>query len=254
MKDSALRLNGKTVLLVGPFNGATQAILRTMTEFGADIGFVSDSAPYAATYCDGLNEAREVHAEYGRAAYLPLPIENEDQIQEALGRVVESIGRMDVLIDATPLSWTSKTDIPVAISNCRGLAEKIIPFFLAKQRGRIVYVMDDVSLAPILPSELAHSGREPLMKMIQELAIHYRQQNITVNALASGVTDDVLLKIFPKSTSLKKSFSTLIETHPTLKLVEFNDIGLSAAHLSSALSASLTGHLLRLTHGAHFEA
>lgn len=251
MKDSALRLQDKTVIVVGPFNGTTQAILRTMTEFGADVGFISDQAGYATNFVSSLNEAREVHAHYGRATHLPLPMNNEGEIQEALGRIVGSIGRMDVLVDATPMGWNAKTDVSAAIGLCHGLAMRLVPFFLAKQRGRIVYVIEDSTLDKVLPEELRHGGQDALMSKVTELAKEHRHKNVTANVLTVGVTDDTILKIFPKSTSLKKSFTELSSQHSELKLVEFHDVSLGTAYLSSALSASMTGQMIRLTHGAH---
>lgn len=250
MKDSALRLQDKTVLLVGPFNGITQGIMRTMTEFGADVGFVCEG-PQATKYVDGVNEAREVHPHYGRAAHYNLPLSNDRQIQDALGRVAESLGRMDALVDATPLAWNAQSDSAAAAAACLGLAEKIVPFLLAKQRGRIVYLFEDSALDVLREENPPESCRAALATMIQTLAAKHRLQNVSVNGLTVGVTDDFILKAMPKSISLKRSFEELAKNHPGIKLVEFHDIGLGTAYLCSALSASLTGQILRLTHGYH---
>lgn len=250
MKDSALRLQDKTILLVGPFNGITQAIMRTLTEFGADVGFVSEGTQ-AARYVDGVNEAREVHPHYGRAAHFNMPLNDDGQIQEALGRLVGSLGRMDALIDATPFGWNTQTDAEAAATVCMGLAEKLVPFFLAKQRGRIIYLFQDSSLDSLDKEAIAESCRKVLTRTIHQLAQKYRLQNVTVNALSVGITDDFLLRTQPKSPSLKKSMEALAVSHPGIKLVEFHDVGLGTAYLASALSASLTGQILRLTHGYH---
>lgn len=249
MKDSSLRLQDKNVLLVGPFGGITQAVLRTLTEFGASVGYISEES--ASRYVDGVNEAREVHSHYGRAAHYNMPLSSDAQIQDALASVVGTLGRMDVLIDATPLAWNASTDPSLASATCLGLAEKLVPFFLAKQRGRIVYLLEDPSLEILRPGGVAAGCREVLSSMIEDLAAKYRTQNITVNALSVGVTDDFILRINPKIPSLKRAFEELQKSHLGLKLVELNDVSLSAAYLSSALSASLTGQMLRLTHGFH---
>jgi NAD(P)-dependent dehydrogenase (short-subunit alcohol dehydrogenase family) len=252
MKDSALRLQDKTILLVGPFNGVTQAILRTLTEFGADVGYISEQP--AGRYVEGINEARDQHPHYGRAAHYNLALNNEKQIQEALGQVVGTLGRMDALIDASPLGWNAKTDPQAASTVCMGLAEKLVPFFLVKQRGRIIYLLEDPCLDSMRPEGVAAGCREILTTMIESLGVKYRSQNVTVNALSIGITDDFILRLSPKTPSLKRAFEELQKTHTGLKLVELNDVGLSAAHLCSALSASLTGQMLRLTHGYHLPA
>jgi NAD(P)-dependent dehydrogenase (short-subunit alcohol dehydrogenase family) len=250
MKDSALRLQDKTVLLVGPFNGVSQAILRTMTEFGTDVGLISEHQ-YAGKFVEAINEAREVHAEYGRAAHLPYPLGDEKQIAEAIGRMVESLGRVDILIDVTALDWSKDTDAAAVIEVRRTLAQKVIPFFQAKQRGRIVYLFEDSCLDNLHDGGMNAACRSALTGLIESLAKSHRGQNITVNGVTVGLTDDFLLKNMPKSPSLKRSFEEVQSKHPGLKLVEFHDVSLGTVYAASTLSASLTGQVLRLTHGFH---
>jgi NAD(P)-dependent dehydrogenase (short-subunit alcohol dehydrogenase family) len=250
MKDSALRLQDKTILLVGPFNGVTQACMRTLTEFGCDVAFVSDQTPNASRYVDGINEAREVHANYGRAGFFNMPLKTEAQVMEALGRVTESLGRVDALVDATPLSWDGSTGESV-IDICVLLAEKCLPFLLAKHRGRIVYLFEDTCLEEIVPTTNTSGFRDILNEKIVDLAKKYSQKNVTVNGLSIGVTDDFILKTYPKSGSIKKSMEELQKTYPSARLVETHDVALGVAYLASALSGSVTGQVLRLTQGFH---
>lgn len=251
MKDSALRLQDKTILLTGPFNGTTQSVLRTMTEFGSDVALVSDQTPNASRFVEGLNDAREARPDYGRAAYFHLPLKQESDIREALGRMAEGFGRTDVLIDATPLSWDASTDGERALAVSKHLAEQVLPFFAAKHRGRILYVFEDESLGVLDRPGITADARRGLVAHIEALARTQRGKNITVNGLALGVTEDYILRHFAKAGSIRKSLEELQQGHPALKLVESTDVGLGAAYLASALSASLTGTVLRLTHGFH---
>jgi NAD(P)-dependent dehydrogenase (short-subunit alcohol dehydrogenase family) len=251
MKDSALRLQDKTILLTGPFNGTTQALLRTMTEFGSDIAFVSDQTPHASRYVEGLNEAREVHPDYGRAAYFHLPLRTPAEVTEALGRMAETFGRMDVLIDCTPLTWNDSTDSTQALTVARSLADGVIPFLLAKQKGRVVFVFEDECLGALKIPAFSGPLRKGLTDLIGDLAHTQRGRNITVNGLSLGVTEDFVIRHFAKAGSIRKSMDELAKTHHGIKLVESTDVGLGAAYLASALSGSLTGQTLRLTHGFH---
>lgn len=250
MKESALRLQDKTIFLTGPFNGITQAIISTLTEFGASVAYVNDKTPNAGKYTEGVNESREIHPNWGRAAHYLLPMENEKQVTEALGRVAESLGRMDAMVDATPLGWNATTDSEAALSACAMLAEKALPFLQAKHRGRIIYIGEDPSLkaiAPTMPGELHTSW----LGHIEKIAGALRGTSVTVNALSVGVTDDFLLKAYPKNSSLKRTFEELAKTHARLKLVEYTDVAHGIVYLSSNLSSSLSGQSLRLTHGFH---
>jgi NAD(P)-dependent dehydrogenase (short-subunit alcohol dehydrogenase family) len=253
MRDSALKLQDKTILLVGPFNGILQAALRTLTEFGCDVAYVSHQNPNAGRYAEGINEAREVHSHYGRAVYYHLPVTNGAQVQEALGQVTNSLGRVDALVDATPLTWDAKTEANSAVEVCEMLAEKCVPFFLAKQKGRIVYVFEDSALEKIAPATNTVGFRDTLIEKIGKIAKTYAGKNVTVNGLSVGVTDDFLLKNMPKSPSIKKSLEELQKDHPQIKLVDYQEIALGVSYLVSALSASFTGQILRLTHGFHLD-
>lgn len=249
MRDSTLKLQDKTVFLTGPFNGVTQALMRTMTEFGADVAYVSDSSPNAGRYVNGINEAREVRPHYGRAAFYNLPLTKPDHVSEALGRVAESLGRMDVLIDATPLQWRKGTE-EEGLRTSALLADSVLPFLKAKNKGRMVFVFEDAGL-DVLRDEpvLAGGVRDRLCHQIQTLAQKVKLDNITVNALAVGVSEDFLVQNFAAMGSIRKSLEHLQMKHPDLRLVESVDVALAAAYLSSALCASLTGQVLHLTHG-----
>ena len=250
MKDSALRLQDKTILMTGPFNGTTQALLRTMTEFGSDIAYVGNDNPNAGKYTDGINEARETNPHYGRAAFFHLPMNTAEEINEGFGRVAETFGRMDVLIDASPLTWTD--DVAGGLEGARLVGEKALPFFYAKQRGRVIYVFEDESIERLnLPVSITQDTRAKLVRSIGDLARENRQKNVTVNGLALGVTEDFILRHFAKVGSIRRAMEELTKEHEGLKLVESTDVGLGAAYLASALSGSLTGQVLRLTHGFH---
>ncbi len=162
MKDSALRLQDKTILLVGPFNGVTQACVRQLTEFGCDVAYVSHDSPNAHRYIDGINEAREVHAHYGRAVHYHMPLKTTADVQEALGAVTQSLGRIDALVDASPLGWDGKTEAKNAVDVCMALAEKCVPFFLAKQRGRLVFLFEDGCLEGMVPTVNTSTFRDML--------------------------------------------------------------------------------------------
>ena len=253
MKDSALRLQNKTILIAGPFNGITQALMRSLTEFGSDVALVTDQAPNAGRYAEGINEAREVHSEYGRAAFFPLPLNTPEQIGEALGRMAESFGRMDALIDASALSWDQNTTAEKALLATRYLAEQCLPFMHAKQRGRVIYVFEDESLSSLNLPGLTAELRGSLIKHVHTLARQLLSKNITVNGLALGVTEDFILRHFAKAGSIRKSLEELQKTHPELRLVESTEAGLGASYLASSLSVSLTGQILRLTRGFHLQ-
>lgn len=254
MADSSLRLQDRTVLISGPFNGISQGLIRTMTEFGSDVAYINQETPNAAKYMDSINEMREVHTEYGRAAYFQLPMTSEKEIAEALGRVTESLGRVDIWMDVTPMTWhqiTSSESIEQALNSCRALTERVLPFLVAKQKGRIIFVFEDECLQRLKLPMLSESLRNKLREIIERTASNQGGKNITINGLSLGITEDYILRHFAKTGSIRKALDEIKKTHPEAKLVESSEVGLNAAFLASAMSGSLTGQVLRLTNGFH---
>jgi NAD(P)-dependent dehydrogenase (short-subunit alcohol dehydrogenase family) len=251
MKEASLKLQDRTILLVGPFSGVTQAIIRTMTEMGADVAYIDNTNPNAGRYTEGINEAREVHQHYGRAAYFNFPMNEEKEINEALGRMVESFGRMDAMVNTHPLAWGEKVDHAAAISRCEILTGRLLPFFEAKLRGRLIFLLEDPATVKFGTPSTSDAARSALLKFIETQAALYRAKNVTVNGLSLGLTEEFILRTFPGSGSIRKSLEELKKTTPELKIVETNEIGLATAYLAGGMSASLTGQVLRLTQGMH---
>lgn len=249
MKESSFKLQDKTIFLAGPFNGITQSIIRGMAELGADVAFVSDSVAHASRFTDGVTEARDIHPNHGRAAHFHLPLNTAEQVQEAIGRVAQSLGRMDILVNAMPLTWDGKTSIEQVSTVSTTLIEKLNPFFTAKPRGRVIYVFEDQGLDSLLPNCWPQEFRTSFLKMMNQQASDLRGIHTTVNALSVGITEDFLLKNFPKSPSIRLSLDALKKEHGDVRLVESSDIASAVAYLSSAVAGSITGQVLRMTHG-----
>lgn len=249
MRDSSLKLQDKTVFLTGPFNGITQSIIRGLAEHGADVAFVSDTSPNASRFTDGVNENREIYPNHGRTAHLNLSLKSPEHVQEAIGRVAESLGRMDILVNALPLSWDGQTALSTVGEICSTLIEKFTPFFQAKQRGRVIYIFEDEALGRIGGTSWPDSFRQEFLDQVVRPSAALRTIHATVNALSLGITEDFLLKTFPKSPSIKMSLDTLTKSHPGSRLVESADVAAAVAFLSSPNAGSITGQRLRLTHG-----
>jgi 3-oxoacyl-[acyl-carrier protein] reductase len=256
MKDILFRLQDKTVLLLGPFNGVIQSLLRTLTELGADVAYVNANADakMASKYIDGVNEGREIHAEYGRAAHFALPYANPEDIREMLGRVAESLGRMDVLVDATPLGFTNESAVGAALEMTMALSHAMLPFFQVKQRGRVIFLCEDPALTVLNCDGFVSSYQESLIVHMRKMAAELRDRSVTVNGISMGVTEDFILKNYGRAGSIRKTLEEIRSRVPAIRLVENLEVATTLAYLASNNSSSLTGHMLRLNHGVHMTA
>ena len=79
MKESAFRLQDKSVLVYGDFNHLTQSLIRDFTAQGADVGFINPQKPMVARFLDNINDGRNVHPEYGRSAQIDCTITSSNR-------------------------------------------------------------------------------------------------------------------------------------------------------------------------------
>jgi NAD(P)-dependent dehydrogenase (short-subunit alcohol dehydrogenase family) len=93
-------LEGKVALVTGASSGLGRATAIALARAGVDVALVARSQ-------QELDSAREEISKVGRRA-LPLPIDlaSEDETTRAVGRTVEALGRIDVLVNA------AGTDVP----------------------------------------------------------------------------------------------------------------------------------------------
>ncbi len=96
-------LEGKTALVTGASSGLGRATAIALARAGADVALVARSV-------EELESARAEASETGRRALaLPTDLAGEDGAAWAVGQTVETLGRIDVLVNA------AGTDVPGAV-------------------------------------------------------------------------------------------------------------------------------------------
>ena len=126
MSETA-RLGGKVALVTGASSGLGRATAIAFARVGADVALVARSQKE-------LESAKEEVSKIGRRALaLSVDLASEDETAEAVGRTVEALGRVDVLVNA------AGTDSPGTVEELdvegwdRTLAVNLrAPFLLSK--------------------------------------------------------------------------------------------------------------------------
>jgi NAD(P)-dependent dehydrogenase (short-subunit alcohol dehydrogenase family) len=121
------RLEGKAALVTGASSGLGRATAIALARAGADVALVARSQ-------QELDSAKEEISKIGRRALtLPVDLASEDETTAAIGRTVEALGRIDVLVNA------AGTDAPGTVEELdiegwdRTLAVNLrAPFLLSK--------------------------------------------------------------------------------------------------------------------------
>ncbi len=125
--NETVRLEGKAALVTGASSGLGRATAIALARAGADVALVARSQKE-------LESAREEISKIGRRALvLSVDLASEDETMAAVGRAVEALGRIDVLVNA------AGTDAPGRVEELdvegwdRTLAVNLrAPFLLSK--------------------------------------------------------------------------------------------------------------------------
>ena len=201
-QHSASSLHGKTVFITGAASGLGAALASLLAGSGADIVAADIRADLLADSCAHLRE----HG--GRVHVLGLDVADPVAASAAIDEAVETMGRLDVLVnnagtDVTlPIDELSERDwLRVIGTNLNG------PFLLSKRAaahmrraggGQIVNVASTAAKRAWPNASAYHASKWGLLGLSHALHAELRQHNIRVTAvIAGGMRTPFLLDRFP---------------------------------------------------------
>lgn len=257
MKDNALKLNDKTILISGPFCSITQSLVTLLTEYGADVALVGPEMSAMKRFTDNVTDGREIHPHFGRAMIVESSLSSESACQDAVSKVAETFGSIDVLIDTHLTNIFNGVQTESSVNEVTDLFEQVLmpslymartslQFLQGRQKSRMIFLAYD-SVLQGLPGEALNAiVRGGLPAFVQALSAEITNKSLCINCVALGVTEDYLLKRYPEANSIKVAFDEHQKLFPLSRIIEASDIASALAFLSSPLSAALSGQTLRM--------
>jgi NAD(P)-dependent dehydrogenase (short-subunit alcohol dehydrogenase family) len=186
-----IQLHGRRVLVTGAARGLGESFARALVAAGAQV-----------VISDVLHERGQALAlDLGATAhYVPLDLLDAASVKAGVAAAAQALGGIDGLInnaaitnsggktldEISPDTWDLVMDV-----NVRGtwlVTAAARPFLAASGSGRVVNVASDTALwgAPRLLAYVASKGA--VIAMTRTLAREMGGENITVNAIAPGLT------------------------------------------------------------------
>ncbi|SAK92199.1 short chain dehydrogenase [Caballeronia hypogeia] len=184
-------LDGRRVLVTGGARGLGAAFVKALVEHGARVAFG-----------DVLREEGEALAhELRDAHFFPLDLNDPCSISEFVAQSAQALGGLDGLVnnaaitnsggkfagELTPQTWDAVMNVNVRGTWLTSVA--CLPHLKASGRGSIVNIASDTALwgAPRLLAYVASKGA--VIAMTRSLAREFGADNVTVNAIAPGLTE-----------------------------------------------------------------
>jgi NAD(P)-dependent dehydrogenase (short-subunit alcohol dehydrogenase family) len=241
-------LDGRVALVTGGASGIGAGIARVLAAAGARVA-VGDLDAEGAAAAAGLG--------------VRLDVTDRDSVDEAVTRVEQELGPVDVLVNnagvssVTPFVEISDADWDRLMAvNLRGVlvvSQRVLPSMLERRSGRIINI-SSMAGKEGLPN-LAHycATKFGVIGLTQALAKEVAGHNVTVNAVCPGVVrtplwDDPDRGIL-RQLDGERGWAQFLAGIPLGRPQSADDIGYACAYLASGAAANITGEALNVSGG-----
>lgn len=268
--ESSFKLQDRTAVLTGPCNSTNQAIAMKLTQMGVNIALVDRNIDKTQRFANQLMDAREVQERYGRAVAVQADLSKLHHVQDAIGRAAESFGGIDIYIDGLMTSEMRFFQDANALEdfdrvmdvNLRSpmmMTHAIMKYLGGRKRGRVIYLIHDVARMGLAGNSLLAVTRGGLTSFARSLAREVAELNVTVNCIATGVTEEFLMGHFLQNSqnqqptgSIQDGLIRLTKTFPQAQMTEPEKIANVVAFLASPLGSGITGQTIAASQGLSF--
>ena len=242
------RLDGKAALITGAGKGIGRGIALTFARAGADVALV------ARTKDDLDVVAEEIRALGRNAVAIPADVTDIEALGDVVGRAVESLGGLDVLVNNAGGVEQLGTYMDMTVSILENafrfnvsapfeLGRVAVPHMLARGGGAIVNIGSMSGMQNergFLPYSLAKSA---LHKFTQLAAVELAPR-IRVNAILPGCVETEALRGFMDA--MPDVRTGLQAKTPMRRNGTPEDTGSAALFFASSASSWITGKLLEV--------
>ncbi len=244
-------LSGKVALVVGGHGGIGKAIALGLAEAGADVAVASRNLEALTRTCG------DIESKGRKSLAVTVDIVDEKQVNEMVGKMLETFPRIDILVNAAGLAirkpadsfpideWQQVMDI-----NTRGTflcCQSVGRVMLKQKSGRIIN-LSSVRGRYGLPSGYAAycPSKGAVDTLTRTLACEWAKSNVLVNAVAPTIVETDLTKDALADPAYAKQMKDRI---PMGKWALPEDIVGPVIFFASEASSFVTGQILYIDGG-----
>ncbi len=198
-KEIVLELEGGVALVTGAASGIGRSVALALAKAGADVA-VADLDLDEAT-----KMAWEVRSLGRRAVAVKVDVSNSREVTAAVDKVVESLGKIDILfnfagiIERSPVvemsedSWDRILHVNLrgTFLMCRAVAKQMLEQGIG---GKIITVGSSLAETPDATRSAYAASKAGVIAFSQALACEVGPHGINVNVIIPGATDTAMLR------------------------------------------------------------
>ena len=247
-----MTLKGRNAIVTGSTSGIGLGMALALAKAGANVmlnGLGSEEEIAAAT--------KQVAAAGTRVLFDPANMLRPNQIVAMVERCEKELGSVDILINNAGIQHVAPVEefpiekwdaiIAINLTSSFHTTRAAVPGMKQRKWGRIINLCSAHSLVASPFKSAYVSAKHGLAGFTKTVALELATTGITVNAISPGfVKTPLVAKQIPdlaKSQGITEAEAQneILESQPTGRFVEVEEIGALAAFLASDAAASITG-------------
>ncbi|WP_248930603.1 glucose 1-dehydrogenase [Paenibacillus hamazuiensis] len=244
-----LSLKGKVAAITGATRGIGRSVALGMAEAGADIALLQRSP-------EQENVKREIEQLGVRCVIIPCDISNSQQVKEAVPKVVEKLGQIDIMVNnagiqrrSPAVDFSEEDWDEVLQANLKAvwiLCQQAGRYMVVQKSGKIINIASLVSYQGGIFVPAYASAKGGVAQLTKALANEWSSQGVNVNAIVPGYIATDMNEALMKDPVRSRQ---ILERIPAGRWGKPDDFKGPAVFLASDAAQYIHGHLLAVDGG-----
>ena len=246
-------MSARVAFVTGAGRGIGRAVALRLARDGLAIGVTDLDRPEAAAV------AEEVAAAGGRAVSAVADVTDIGAMRAALAVVERGLGPVDVLVnnagwerlalfvETEPDFWDRL--IAVNLKGVLNTTRAALDGMIARRSGRVISIASDAGRVGSTGESVYSACKAGVIGFTKALAREVARHDITVNAVAPGVTDTRLLAEVMVGERGTKILEGMRRTIPLRRLGQPEDVAGLVAYFASPEASYVTGQVMSVSGG-----